>query len=157
MNLATHQARIRDCFELAQNSPDPSTKVGAKLYSLVDEDSTSPDWRNCIACAWNSFPASSQVGPEFYDIRDLKYDRMIHAEMRCLLMVGLDARGSILYTSMIPCKDCAKHIAEAGVKRVYYPASCLASDFVRRQAASVHIGQLILAECGVESIEVEVV
>lgn len=149
MMTDTDRHRIRDCFDLAQNSPDPSTKVGAKLYS----DSW-PLWTSCIAHAWNSFPDSSKVGPEYYDVRELKYDRMIHAEMRCLMLVGREAKGSLLYTSMIPCKDCAKHIAEARVRRVCYPESCLHSDFVKRQAESVHVGQLILAECDVEVVEV---
>lgn len=146
MNLATHQARILRCFELAQHSPDPSTKVGAKLY---DEEGY------LLEVAWNSFPASSHVGLEYYQNRELKYTRMIHAEMRCIINAGNGARDGVLYTSMIPCKDCAKHIAEARIVRVYYPASCMHSDFVRRQSASIHVGQLVLAESGVESIEVE--
>lgn len=146
--MSKHVKRLEHCLHLAAlRSPDPSTKVGAKLYSSQDE---------LLAMNYNSFPPTSKVGPEYYDVRELKYDRMIHAEMRCLLEAGLvRSRGGVLYTSMIPCKDCAKHIAEACLSRVYYPSSCLHSDFVRRQVESVHIGQLVLAESGVECIEVE--
>jgi dCMP deaminase len=148
-----HRQRLYECFHFAQNSPDPSTKVGARLYSSETNSSGEP--YICLSKAFNSFPASIAVGPEYYDNRELKYDRMIHSEMRCLLDAGSMAIGGTLYTSMVPCKDCAKHIAEARLVRVYYPASAMLSDFVKRQSASVHTGILILAECGVDLIEVE--
>jgi deoxycytidylate deaminase len=141
-----HVDRIRICRTLACNSPDPSTKVGAILYDR---------WGVSAGHGWNSFPAGSIVGPEYYQDRQLKYDRIIHAEMRCLFRAKDWAQGGALYTSMVPCKECAKHIAEAGVARVYYPASCLLSDFVRRQAESVNTALMVLAESSVKVIEVE--
>jgi deoxycytidylate deaminase len=139
-------ARIKIARSLALNSPDPSTKVGAILYASYGVS---------VAYGWNSFPANSVVGKEYYDDRALKYDRVIHAEMRCLLQAGREAKGGVLYTTMVPCKDCAKHIAEAGVARVYYPSSCLKSDFVKRSAESVHTAMIVLAESQVEVIGVD--
>lgn len=149
-----HYERILDCQSLHRYSPDPSTQVGAKLYAHTKSGFPSSD--SCIAWAWNSFPDSYTGSLEAYKDRDLKYDRMIHAEMRCLLIAGKQYGKTLtLYTSMAPCHHCAKHIAEASVARVYYPSSCLQSDFAQRQAASVALGKLLLQECGVEIVELE--
>ncbi len=47
----------------------------------------------------------------------------VHAEENALLQAaynGVSIKGSTLYTSLCPCKYCAKHIINAGIKKVHY-------------------------------------
>jgi dCMP deaminase len=44
----------------------------------------------------------------------------LHAESNALDQAGSRAKGSTLYTSVIPCFDCAKRIVNAGIKTVHY-------------------------------------
>lgn len=144
-NLEKHQDRLRIADTFASNSPDPSSKIGAILYNQFG-----------VSCGhgWNSFPANMIVDSSYYHNRDLKYDRVIHAEMRCLLMAGLDCLGGSMYTGCPPCKDCAKHIAEARVKRVYFWESRMHHDFVKRNSENIHVAMQVLAECDVKVIQI---
>ena len=57
-------------------------------------------------------------------ISDLtEFGRVVHAEMEAILScsrVGITTVGSTLYCTTFPCHNCAKHIIDAGVKRVVY-------------------------------------
>jgi len=44
----------------------------------------------------------------------------LHAESNALDDAGRQARGCTLYTTVIPCFDCAKRIVNAGMTYVYY-------------------------------------
>ncbi len=44
----------------------------------------------------------------------------VHSEMNALLFAGKEARGGVLYTTLVPCNTCAKMIINAGVTRVVY-------------------------------------
>lgn len=146
MSERKHADRLRFAQTLAQRSPDPSTKVGAVLYSSFNVS---------VGLGWNSFPSNMNVDSSYYTNRELKYDRIIHAEMRALLQAGDHANGGLVYTSLVPCKHCAKHICDTGVNKVYIPASCMTSDWVKRFSAEVHISMQLFAECDVQVIEVE--
>ncbi len=47
----------------------------------------------------------------------------VHAEENALLQAaynGVSLKDAVLYTSLCPCRYCAKHIINAGIKKVYY-------------------------------------
>jgi dCMP deaminase len=47
----------------------------------------------------------------------------VHAEENALLQAayhGVPLKGAVLYTSLCPCRYCAKHIINAGIEKVYY-------------------------------------
>ena len=46
--------------------------------------------------------------------------RTLHAESNALDYAGREARGCILYTTVIPCYDCGKRIINAGIHDVIY-------------------------------------
>jgi len=46
--------------------------------------------------------------------------RTLHAESNALDFAGRDARGAKIYTTVIPCYDCAKRIINAGIIEVIY-------------------------------------
>lgn len=52
-----------------------------------------------------------------------EYGRSIHAEMEAMLScarAGISTRNSTLFTTTFPCHNCAKHIVDAGIKRVVF-------------------------------------
>ena len=52
-----------------------------------------------------------------------KYPYVIHAEMNALLNYkgdNKDLEGSTVYVTLFPCHECAKCLAQAGIKRVVY-------------------------------------
>jgi dCMP deaminase len=44
----------------------------------------------------------------------------VHAEMNTLIFAGKESRGGTLYTTIVPCSNCAKMIVNAGIQRVVY-------------------------------------
>lgn len=44
----------------------------------------------------------------------------VHAEMNALIKAGRDAEGAIMYCTCYPCEPCARHLAQAGIKQVFY-------------------------------------
>lgn len=57
-------------------------------------------------------------------ISDLtEFGRVVHAEMEAMLScarIGVSTVGSNLFCTTFPCHNCAKHIIDAGIKRVVY-------------------------------------
>lgn len=142
-----HVYRLEECARLAAKSPDPSTKVGAIVYNMGGVRHGE---------GFNSFAFRSICKADlvYYNNRELKYDRIIHAEMRALMMAGNEAFNGSLYTTLVPCKECAKHICDAGIKTVIFPAACMRSDWVQRNPAVVQITMQLFAESGVQVIAV---
>ena len=58
------------------------------------------------------------------DIKNLtEYGRVVHSEMEALLMCarnGIQTRNCDMYVTTFPCHNCAKHIIDAGIKKVIY-------------------------------------
>lgn len=95
----------------AERSRDPSTKCGCIIVR--------PDKTTCSE-GYNGFPRSMEDKPEWWNNRDEKYDRVIHAEMNALLWAREPVLGYTAYITGPSCKDCAKHIAAAGIARVVW-------------------------------------
>jgi len=44
----------------------------------------------------------------------------VHAEMNALIKAGQLCKGADIYVTCYPCELCARHLAQAGIKRVFY-------------------------------------
>ncbi len=101
------------CEHISSWSRDPSTKCGAVI--------TRPD-NSIVSLGFNGFPRGVDDSEEFYLDRDLKLERIIHAEQNALLYARGNLEGNIIYTWPIPpCAQCAKHIIQVGIKKVVAP------------------------------------
>ena len=100
-------------------SKDPSSQVGA---CIVDKNN------RILSLGYNGSPNMwddanfpwERVGEHPYYI---KYAYVIHAEMNALLNYKGDNKeldGATVYVTLFPCQNCAKFLAQAGVKRVVY-------------------------------------
>lgn len=95
---------------IADRSKDPSTQVGAVIVS--------PDKRR-VAIGYNGMIAGICETEEMWQ-RPNKYDRVLHAEINSILNARCDLSGWTLYVTLSPCSDCAKYVAQSGVKRVVF-------------------------------------
>lgn len=101
----------------AQRSKDPKTKVGC---CIVDQDGV------ILSTGYNGFPIgiSDQFGnwtkePDEYGA--IKHDYVVHSEINGILNAsGKSLKGATIYTTLFPCKECAKAIIQAGIKKVVY-------------------------------------
>lgn len=120
----------------AQNSSDPSTKVGAAIF----RDGA------LVAAGHNRFPRG--IPEDWWQDRPRKYRAVVHAEASALLTVGMAAEGATMFVTHHPCPECAKLIAAAGVAVVVCPAEPWRDDPEVR--ALCNSAAELLSLCGVE-------
>ena len=101
----------------AKRSKDPNTQVGAcivnqdKLIVGVGYNGTPRGWDD------SKFPWDKREG----EYLEQKYPYIIHAELNAIInSASRDLRGCTMYATLAPCGECAKAIAQAGIKKVFY-------------------------------------
>jgi len=105
--------------QVAKRSHDPDTQVGAVI---VDENN------RILATGYNGFPPGCD-DDNLPTTRPEKYAYMVHAEVNAIASSRQDLRGSSLYLTISPCKECAKVIITAGVKKVFFRDFYLIKDW----------------------------
>ncbi len=100
----------------AQRSKDSSTQVGACIVSR-DHKILSLGYNGMpTGCMDDAMPWERDGSP-----LDTKYMYVCHAELNAILNhAGRDLRGSVLYTTLFPCNECAKAIIQSGIAEVVY-------------------------------------
>ena len=99
---------------MSTRSKDPSTKVGCIIVS--------PD-RFVLSEGYNGFPRGVADTPERLNDRTQKYPRVVHAEANAIINAGRNGAkidNGILFVTQPPCPNCAKMIAQAGIREVFY-------------------------------------
>jgi dCMP deaminase len=129
---------------VAQWSKDPSTKTGAVIVR--------PD-KTVASVGFNGFPAGVKDDDEFYENREEKYGRVIHAEVNAILHAREPLHGYTMYTwpgNYAPsCDRCTAAIIQAGIKRVAHVYDT-SSDFAGRWRESQERGLQMYSEAGIE-------
>ncbi|MBR3811158.1 MAG: dCMP deaminase family protein [Agathobacter sp.] len=104
---------------IAMRSKDPNTQVGAVI---VGKD------KRILSLGYNGLPAGMSDDEDVWN-RDgedelrLKYTYVCHAEENAILNYRGDftaLSNSTIYVSLFPCNNCAKMIAQSGIKEVVY-------------------------------------
>jgi dCMP deaminase len=128
VNLANRRSIVRPSWDeyflaiadvVSSRSHDGETAVGVVV---VDES------KRILATGYNGFPPGSN-DQELPNLRPDKYPFMVHAEINAIASSRQDLRGSTLYVTWSPCRDCAKAIITAGVKEVVYRKEYRNDDF----------------------------
>lgn len=125
----------------AERSKDPSSQVGA---CIVSEDN------KILSMGYNGTPRGiddndfnwNREGDHF----DTKYPRVVHAEPNAILNYSGDTnllKGATLYVTLFPCNECAKFIAQTGIKRIIYLSDKYADT------DSVRVSKEILTLCNI--------
>lgn len=91
-------------------SPDIKRKVGC---IITDEDDME------AGSGYNQAPSTAVSLTEVDWNSDEKHQFIVHAEIAALLESGYQRNGK-LYCTLSPCRNCAKAIALAGIRTVYY-------------------------------------
>lgn len=116
----------------ATKSKDPNTKVGSCIVSTDNK---------IVGLGFNGFPPGFPDTEENWK-RPIKYDFVCHSEINAILNSYQSVKGFSLYCTLQPCKDCAKLIAAAGIKKVVY-----------KESRPDVIAEKIFKECNIEVIE----
>jgi len=110
-----HKRYLSLAREISTWSKDPSRQIGAVAVS---------EKGRVLATGYNGFPRAIRYFPYMYENRELKYKRVVHAEMNCIYNAtynGVCLDGSTLYVWGLPtCCECAKGVLQVGVRSVYW-------------------------------------
>jgi deoxycytidylate deaminase len=85
---------------------------------------------------------ASLLKSRVFDITE--FGRAVHAEMEAILSCtrsGISTRGATLLCTTFPCHNCAKHIVDAGIRRVVY-----IEPYPKSQAMDLHRDSIMLDE-----------
>ena len=104
---------------IAMRSKDPNTQVGAVI---VGKD------KRILSLGYNGLPAGMSDDEDVWnregeDELTLKYTYVCHAEENAILNYRGDftaLSNASIYVSLFPCNNCAKMIAQSGIKEVVY-------------------------------------
>lgn len=95
---------------VAARSKDPATQVGCVI---IDEN------KHIVGTGYNGMPPGCKETAELWE-RPTKYEYVIHAEANAIVHATKSLKGCTLYTTLYPCKECAKLIVSAGITSVIY-------------------------------------
>ena len=104
---------------VSTRSHDGETQVGVVI---VDEN------KRILATGYNGFPPGLDDS-HLPNLRPDKYPFMVHAEINAIASSRTDLRGSSLYCTYSPCRDCTKAIITAGVQKVVFKTAYLNDDY----------------------------
>ena len=104
---------------VSKRSHDGETQVGVVI---VDENN------RILATGYNGFPPGCD-DTKLPNLRPDKYPFMVHAEINAIAASRQDLRNSSLYCTYSPCRDCAKAIITAGVKKIVFKTAYKNEDY----------------------------
>jgi len=113
-NIIKWDYRMMDLADhIAQWSKDPNTRVGAVIADSANR---------VIGMGYNGFPRRVDDTIERYQDQEQKYSYVVHAELNAILnaTIKLDTDFTTLYTTLSPCRECAKAIIQSGIHRVVF-------------------------------------
>ena len=116
MSFKWDERYLRLAKEVATWSKDPSKQVGAIAIGEKGQ---------VLSQGYNGFPRKVNETEERLTVRETKYKYVVHAEMNCIYnatFTGASLNNATMYVWGLPvCNECAKGLAQVGVKRVVSP------------------------------------
>lgn len=141
--MTLHFKAMQRAVDVVLTSPHPENKVAATLFNGDMVLSLTNDWPSSIL---------EKLGK---DIRIGDSSGTIHAEVNCLINASFKTEGASLAITDPCCPNCAKCIAEAGIKTVYIDHKGFLKDFAARRGDEFQDMSLrILAHAGISLYEV---
>lgn len=128
---------------MASQSKDRSTGIGAVLKPLGMAK------QPILAC--NALPFGLRDSDARSE-RPAKYLYWEHAErnvLYCAARAGISTSGATLYTTGVPCADCARAVIQAGVRTVVVWQRGSGLEATDRWFESINAGREMLKEAGV--------
>jgi len=109
---STEQMYLEMAYVAARQSQDPHRQVGAIIVK----------GNQILAYGFNGTP----TGYPNNDCKDLEgktYPHVVHAEINAIAKAaehGVSTKGATMYSTTVPCIECAKAILQAGITTVIY-------------------------------------
>lgn len=113
---------MQDAVDIVSGSPHPANKVAATLIGRSTRISRTNYWPEPIL---NGFGMETDIGNS---------SGTIHAETACILAAVHATEGASLCVTDPFCPNCAKNIAEAGIKKIYIDHKGFDKDFFQRRS-----------------------
>ena len=129
-------------------SKDPSTKCGA----VIVKD------KRVISVGFNGFPQYVEDNIAFYNDREEKYRRVIHAEVNAILFAKRELSGCTIYVyPMPPCSNCTSLIIQSGIEKIVTVKPT--KDQLKRWGTNFETAQdmIIEAEIEIEYMPIEAI
>lgn len=102
--------RLGNAYRIGSNSKDPSTQLGAIIYS---PEGKIHGWGK------NSFPSGIMESEERYANREVKYKLVQHAERKAICDCAYHGKytcDTVMYCPWFSCHECAKSVIDSGIK-----------------------------------------
>lgn len=113
---------MQDAVDIVGTSPHPTNKIAATLFH--------EDWRVTKTNFWPPVIVD-KLG---IDARIGSASGTVHAETACILDAPAATKGASLCITDPFCPNCAKNIAEAGIKTIYIDHKGFDKDFFKRRS-----------------------
>lgn len=131
---------MQAAVDIVASSPHPENKIAATLFGR--------DWGLSRTNYWPA-PILKSFGPGT-DIGNSS--GTVHAETACILQAAKPTEGAGLCITDPFCPNCAKNIAEAGIKKIYIDHKGFDKDFFQRRGG--HFDKLSMRICEKAGISV---
>lgn len=133
--------QMQKAVDIVNTSPHPQNKIAATIFTDTLSVSHTNYWPYNIL---------HKIGT---DIRIGNASGTIHAETACILATPYTHKASICITDPF-CPNCAKNIAEAGIKTIYIDHKGFNKDFAaRREHAFANMSMKICEKAGISVYE----
>ena len=127
--------------ETAKMSKDPKTKVGACIVKN----------KRILSLGYNGAPRNFPdelvpINNDAVELQNKKSTFMAHAELNAILNYRgslAEFEGATVYVTLSPCYECAKAMAQVGIKKIIYKDTYHKMD-------NWLVSRYILKQCGIE-------
>ena len=138
--------QMQSAVDVVNDSQHPTNKIAATLSGAGFSISKTNYWPEPIL---SHFGTTIDIGNS---------SGTLHAEIACILSAasaGFATDGATLYGTDPPCPNCAKNIAEAGIKTVYIDHKGFDKDFAARRGAQFEdMSMQIFQRAGITVFEI---
>jgi deoxycytidylate deaminase len=135
---------MQAAVDIVDESPHPTNKIAASLFNERTLISRTNDWPESIR---------AKIGTEQ---RIGNSSGTVHAEVRAILSFPLPTQNTSLCITDPFCPNCAKNIAEAGIKNIYIDHKGFEKDFFKRNDDEfAEMSLRIAARAGINVFKVE--
>lgn len=111
MRPEIEEMAIRLAETISLRSEDPFKKVGCAILNKENK---------ILSLGYNGLQPKQVVDNNFWEDRDARRIRVIHAETNALSCITRYDNPYLLACTLLPCSSCAVNIAAYGIKKVIY-------------------------------------
>lgn len=134
---------MQKAVDIVLSSEHPTSKVAACLFKGDAYVCHTNQWPKAIK---DNYPMDQKFGNS---------SGTIHAETACIIDVGFATEGASIAITDPFCPNCAKNIAEAGIKTIYVDHKGFQKDFfVRREHEFKNMSMRVIEKAGISVYEI---